>query len=161
MEDAVVGIRQSGAVRTVQVVENLPASLMPGAQDFVVSAPQGKGRVVPKSEDVFSRFFFHVGGKLIVVGDHGTSKHEILPNQQAVSVTSIEKAIGWINASAPNANHVHVGCEAILDQAGPAVATVYIVKIRWNHVGASCKDAFPIDNRRKRRSPLILDLLPV
>ena len=52
----------------------------------------------------------------LVIGIHGASIHEILPDQDAQRVTIVEEILGRIDATAPDAEHVEMGILGFEDQ---------------------------------------------
>ena len=76
--------------------------------------------MVAQAQDLFLGLETHVLGEVVVGGDHGAGKHEVLPHQESLLVAGLEKRLGWVHAASPHAKHVHVGFHGVFDQSVPA-----------------------------------------
>ncbi|KAG0914407.1 hypothetical protein G6F31_021408 [Rhizopus arrhizus] len=86
------------------------APVLPGGLFLVVATPQHDAGVMPQAAHVVACFGHHAGTeRRIVARLHATAEHEVLPHQQAEFIGDVEERIVLVVATAPVAQHVHVG----------------------------------------------------
>ena len=86
-----------------------PAPVSPRCFDLVVAGPQHNARVITQSLHVVDCFRAYVVEKLLRGRIHAAREHVILPDEDSHLVTQLIKVVSFVNAAAPNAQHVHVG----------------------------------------------------
>ena len=78
--------------------------------NLVVAAPQRHAGMMAQAADVVLRFGFDVRHEIgVEAGIGAAGEHEILPDGDSVFVAQIIKGIVFVDAAAPNAQHIHVG----------------------------------------------------
>ena len=83
--------------------------MFPGRLDFVVADPDHNARVIAQPCDVVAGLLPDVFQKPRIARIHAATEHEVLPDENSHFVAEVIEVITLINASAPNAQHVHVG----------------------------------------------------
>lgn len=132
------------------------APMFPAGLYFVVAAPQDNAGVVAESGELFDGFLADVFAEVHVVGGDGSAEHEILPNHDAQCVGQGVEVFVLIVASAPDAEHVHIGCVGVLEGAadgrfGHAAGDA----VEWDEVGAFGEDRNAVDHEGHAFSPLV------
>ena len=124
---------------------------------FVVAAPEGDAGMMAHALDVIGQFCLNIRDKLLIrAGIRAAREHQILPDRDAVAVAQVVKHVIFINAAAPDAQHVHVGLRCAGNQV--------FVKFRSdagdervcrNPVRAFRKIRHAVDDKLKRFAPLV------
>ncbi len=102
MEDLLVIVPQ----RRRQVLS--PAPVHPGGFDLVVAGPQHDARMISEPLHIVDRLGANVIQKFLRRRIHAASEHEILPHEDSHFVAQLVKQVRFVNAAAPDAQHIHV-----------------------------------------------------
>ena len=87
-----------------------------------------------KPDNLFVGFDFYVLKKILIVRNHGTGKHEILPYQESMFITSIIKAIRRVHPASQTRIIFMLAANALIHNSLPSFAVVSFVKIWRDHV---------------------------
>ena len=148
------------AVWPVHVVHVLPTPRLPCPLHLVVAAPKRERRVMGQPPNLFFGLPPDVVREFLIVGDHGAGKHEVLPDEQTMFIAGIEERVRGVYATAPNADHVHVGVSRLLGERLPALGILGLVKVWRDHIGATGLNRHAVDLQLKGRSPTVRVLDP-
>ncbi len=121
----------------MQPIEVLPAPISPRLLGLIVSTPERQRGSVAKTQHLRFGLGQEIGLPQGVLGHHRTSRHEILPHQNALFIAEvIERFVSVISAS-PDPKHVHVSCLCIGHNPPPLLLCHRWKKVRGNHIGPS------------------------
>ena len=117
------------------------------ARLFVAAAPINQRRMVAESADlIFALFQRIVQPCGVVVGNVRTGEHKVLPDHQPRLVAQIVEYILFVNAAAPDAQHVHIPVFRQIDQFAVLILFDRPRKTTDRHpVRALDEDLFPVD----------------
>ena len=101
--------------------------------------------MVPQSFDLEDRFLLQPFGKLRLIGIDAAAHGKILPHQNALSVTEIEKFIRFIHIAAPAAHHIAPNIVQKLQCFGQSGLIVIMQCIQRHPVGAQDEYFFAVD----------------
>src|SRR5690606_40183286 len=95
----------------------LPAPPLPTFAVFVIAAPKRQTWMAAQTFYIFNSFLFYVFQKFSITRIHCTCEHKILPNKNSLYVTKLVKKVVFINSTAPNAKHIHICSDHIINQS--------------------------------------------
>ena len=134
-----------------------PTPDRPAPLHLVVAAPQGQACPMPKTPDLFADLRFEVGQELRV-GQwvDAAGEHEVLPDQDPVSVAQVVERLGLVVAAAPDTDHVVVrgrrGAEQCVELGRGHAGRE---RVGRNPVGALGEYRHAVDHERERLAPLV------
>src|ERR1700733_15619948 len=129
---------------------------MPAGFDLVVAAPENHARMIAQTHDLLDCFLAHVILKRSVAGDHVSAKHEFLPDHNSEFVADVEEIVGFVIASAPLADHIHVRVPSRPKNSAVRLGRYAIREaVERNDIGAFGEDKNTIHNELKTLPPRI------
>ena len=112
---------------------------------LVITAPQGQRRMIAQTLNVVFCLAGYIAQESRIMRIGGTSKHEVLPYQNAAPIGFLKERVVFIDTAAPHTNHVHIGRLHILQQTAVALArNTWQQRIRRNQVRTFGKHRHPI-----------------
>ncbi|OPZ84042.1 MAG: hypothetical protein BWY76_02017 [bacterium ADurb.Bin429] len=150
--------------RVEELAVILPAHLVLGPRlphqpllQLVVAAPEGDAGVVAQAAHVIFRFRAHARHESVVKGGiRGAGEHEVLPDAETAFIAERVKQVVLVDASAPHAQHVHVGGGGVIEQAG--VIGGHEARgegVGGNPVGALGEKRHAVDDELETLAPLV------
>src|SRR5208337_652987 len=132
------------------------ATPMHGLFGFVVAGPDDDAGMFAQAADLEFGFEFNVLLEGVGAGLPIVAEHEVLPDHDAEFVADVEELLGLVIASAPVADHIHVGVACGLQDAailfgGDARGET----VEGDDVGALAEDGDPVDYELEGAAPLI------
>ena len=128
--------------------------------DLVVAAPEREGSVVMETLHLLHGLGFGGCKECLVAGIKRAGVHEILPDHQTEFVTEIVKRPMLVDATPPDADHVHVGFGCRL-QRGLVVLALEPVRedVVGDPIGTLGEDRPPVDKEAETGAELIRRLI--
>ena len=93
----------------------VPSPIAHSFIDFIISTPHGQTCMIAQTLDIVVGFRLHTLQESRIRRISGTSKNEVLPNQDTVFIGFLIKSIILIHTAPPYTKHVHIGLFHILE----------------------------------------------
>src|SRR5437868_452496 len=93
-----------------------PAPVQPGGFDLVVARPNDNAGMVAQSFHIVDRLSTNVIEKFLICRIQAARKHELLPDHDSHLIAQLIKLVSFVDAAAPDSQHVHVAVVYRLDE---------------------------------------------
>ena len=123
-----------------------------GAVTFVVARPQGDGGMVTQTAHGSFRLGAQDPVEILILGIVGASHHEVVPQHDAFPVAEIVENIRFIDAAAPDAQHIAVQIRRHFHNFHQAVGVPEVHGVRRDMIGAEDADRLAVDDELEIRS---------
>ena len=127
-----------------------------GTLGFVVAAPQHDAGMIAEAADLVFGLGFDVEFEAVGAGLPVVAEHEVLPDQDAEFVADLVELVGLVVASAPMADHVHVGVAGGFEDAAIVGCRDAIGEaVKRDNVGAFGEDRNAVDDELEGSAPFV------
>jgi len=134
----------------------LAATPVHGLFGFIIAAPDDDAGMIAQAADLEFSFDFDILLERVGAGLPIVAEHEILPDHDAELVAEVVELLGLVIASAPVANHVHVGVACGLQDAAVLIGgDARGEAVEGDDIGALAEDGDAVDDELEGAAPLI------